>query len=119
MSERKTDEIKFRIEPSRKAAWQQTAADEEIGLSKLIVRAVEEHRSSRNPQCSPGGRSVCTFPECKGGLECHPRKSLVDHVAPHFVAELNSSVAQSDPVAPTKNAQGAWQGNWRPWDDAA
>lgn len=44
MSERKTAEIKFRIEPSVKARWQALAADETDGnLSELISRAVQEH----------------------------------------------------------------------------
>ena len=41
MAERKTAEIKFRIEPSRKARFQQAAADEGIGLSEFIVNSCE------------------------------------------------------------------------------
>lgn len=42
MAERKTAEIKFRIEPSRKARFQQAAADEGIGLSEFLVLAAED-----------------------------------------------------------------------------
>lgn len=40
MSERKIAEIKFRITPSEKARWQAKAAEEQIGLSELIRRAM-------------------------------------------------------------------------------
>lgn len=44
MSERKTAEIKFRIEPSVKAFWQAQAADETDGnLSELITKATNQH----------------------------------------------------------------------------
>ena len=41
MSERKTDEIKFRVEPSVKARWERAADREQIGLSEFIRRAAE------------------------------------------------------------------------------
>lgn len=44
MSEKKTAEIKFRIEPSVKAFWQAQAADEtEDNLSELITKAVNQY----------------------------------------------------------------------------
>lgn len=44
MSERKSAEIKFRIEPSVKAFWQEQAAVETEGnLSELITAAVNQH----------------------------------------------------------------------------
>jgi hypothetical protein len=44
MSERKTSEIKFRIEPSVKARWQDTATEETDGnLSELIVKALDQY----------------------------------------------------------------------------
>lgn len=42
MSERKTAEIKFRIEPSVKARWQEAADAIEDGLSEFIRRCVEQ-----------------------------------------------------------------------------
>lgn len=44
MSERKTAEIKFRIEPSVKARWQaQAAAETDGNLSELITKATNQH----------------------------------------------------------------------------
>jgi hypothetical protein len=44
MSERKTSEIKFRIEPSVKARWQDTATEETDGnLSELITKALDQY----------------------------------------------------------------------------
>jgi hypothetical protein len=42
MSERKTDEIKFRVEPSVKARWQAAADEIGDGLSEFIRRCTEE-----------------------------------------------------------------------------
>lgn len=42
MSERKTAEIKFRVAPSEKAAWQRYAESAQLGLSELIRREVNE-----------------------------------------------------------------------------
>lgn len=52
MSERKTAEIKFRITPSEKAAWQRYAEEAQLGLSELIRREVnaEIRSEERNPE---------------------------------------------------------------------
>jgi hypothetical protein len=42
VSERKTAEIKFRVTPTEKAAWQQYAEGAQLGLSELIRREVNE-----------------------------------------------------------------------------
>lgn len=43
MSERKTAEFKCRVAPSKKAAWQALAAQENVSLSELVERAVESY----------------------------------------------------------------------------
>jgi len=47
VSEKKTAEIKLRIEPSRKVRYQQAAADEEIGLSEWLVKAADERIAAK------------------------------------------------------------------------
>lgn len=50
MSERKTTEIKLRVTPAEKSAWQLAAEDEGIGLSELIRREMNA-RASQLHEC--------------------------------------------------------------------
>lgn len=49
MSERKTTEIKLRVTPVEKAAWQLAAEDEGVGLSELIRREMNDWAAQRRP----------------------------------------------------------------------
>ena len=91
MSEKKTAEIKLRIEPSRKARYQQAAADEGIGLSEWLVNAADNSL---------------------GEVPAKIKASVVD-----FAALFNPSVATDE--VPTKDRDSDWTGDWKPWGGTA
>lgn len=115
MSERKTAEIKLRIEPSRKAQWQQAAADEEIGLSEFIVNSCED--GVKNQRL--GG--IAAFTPYKG-VATHEGGGKFSYDPPLPESEAPSvdpfadipSVTTSD-AAPTKCGDGKFGSDWKPW----
>lgn len=93
MSEKKTAEIKLRIEPSRKARYQQAAADEGVGLSEWLVKAADD------------------------SLRGTTAKIKATDVVVDF-ATLSSSPVATDEV-PTKDRDSDWSGDWKPWGGKA
>jgi hypothetical protein len=79
MSERKTAEIKFRIEPSRKARWQAAAAAADISLSEWITLFVEDVLQQQ------------TWTKQNLALDGN---QLIDAAPPHDIVELDPSPSQ-------------------------
>ena len=108
MSERKTAEVKIRVRPSDKANWQLQASREEITLSELIEKSVQEHAQSRQ---------VVPEPTVLEQSPVAPEAIPIVHVAtpPEDVREPE----QVDPVG-TSDGVGAFQTcGCKPWEFCA
>jgi len=111
---KKTDLIKLRCTPSRKAELQREAAYRRITLTELIERALEyalnppvvvlpdEGISALRPkpvpvavvpECSAGGKACCTYPECNGGTTCSPRSAPADVINDDVSAQVTPATA--------------------------
>ena len=115
MSEKKTAEIKLRIEPSRKARYQQAAADEEIGLSEFIVKAADDRMWAAQNQKIDGlslvDNAISSLRDIGAG------DSAAVARLEQLAADSNPSVATDE--VPTKDRDSDWSGDWKPWGGSA
>lgn len=132
MAERKTAEIKFRIEPSRKARFQQAAADEGIGLSEFIVNSCEDRTWAAANQKIDGTKLAnnaiaalqcgCEWGDNDPLLCSAAGKCLGEIAAPSNNPFADIPSATTSDAAPTKCGDGAVQeGKWfspefKPWE---
>lgn len=93
MSEKKTAEIKLRIEPSRKSRYQQAAENDGLGLSEFITRATDEY--------------------CRTSL----RKVQAFVIGEQLVTLTLPTTAEVDAVnsVPTSEAEKRFGEDWKPW----
>jgi hypothetical protein len=108
MSEKKTAEIKLRIEPSVKAQWQQSAADEGIGLSEWIGKACEQQRRFQNLVPTDVVEPV-------PGWSNLPLAPANDKICDDGYACLAPDCGCPDKPVPTSEAEKKFSEDWKPW----
>jgi hypothetical protein len=130
MSEKKTAEIKLRIEPSVKAQWQQAAADEGIGLSEWIVRSCADRRSVNNALIEGSQIGYLKAMEKYGPFAepdpGGPRSEFRGEPFPHVFTTGGYSLAPSvapDPTVttnpvPANTGEKKFGEDWKPWGGA-
>lgn len=115
MSEKKTAEIKLRIEPSRKARYQQAAADAEKGLSEWLIDCAEQATWTSQNQKLDGlslvDNAISSLRDIGAG------DSAAVARLEQLAADSNPSVATGE--VPTKDRDSDWSGDWKPWGGKA
>lgn len=129
MSERKTAEVKIRVRPSDKANWQLQASREEITLSELIEKSVQEHAQSRRAVRVVGPLELATSPFNVHAPVADPKPTVLEQspVAPEAIPIVHVATPpedvrepeQVDPVG-TSDGVGAFQTcGCKPWEFCA
>lgn len=116
MSEKKTAEIKLRIEPSVKAQWQQSAADESTELSPYIVKAVTEYEKNKR---TGGIRKFITTNDVLAlpvpeGTACINGDAEAGDVIRHLPTGETFTVTS----VPANTDEKKFGSTWKPWDKA-